>query len=165
MRSRIANAFNAWLRREYIGCDYIPISLTFEGPRTYDRRWVGFVKFPRKLVSALLLVGFSLSLAAPLAALSSSLARMACCKTGHSCCHRTHTGQQAGSGWKANAECPNQCGFAATAPFQGHFVPPAFSMSGASLPAVLAKAQAEPAGATSGAYLAFLYQLPPPALS
>ena len=116
----------------------------------------------RRLISALLLVCFSFAFAAPVFALQASQpATMACCKNGRaSCCHsrkRTKTG------WTAAATCPRHCGMPAATQFAADSVLSPESFRTAELVWNHIAPLAEQVHARSSFYLAFLYQLPPPA--
>jgi hypothetical protein len=116
---------------------------------------------PRRLISAILLLGFSLVFAAPMFALyEAQSAKMSCCRRGQgSCCHNK---RQTGPGFAASTECSRQCSVGVVTPPMGGALAPS--------PESVAAGQvfhshvfvAEEIHSRSTSYLAFLYQLPPP---
>jgi hypothetical protein len=118
---------------------------------------------PRRLISASLLLGICLAITAPLFTLyaASHSTTMSCCKRGKgACCHRSKS--PTGSKFAAGSECARQCSLtAASAQFGTSLVPALLCLAFASaLYAVLSTVEAVHSQST--AYLAFLYQLPPP---
>ena len=119
----------------------------------------------RRLISASLLLGVCLALAAPLFALyaASHSATMSCCRRGTgACCHRS---KFAGAQFAAGSECARQCSLAVAAPqLAGSLVSALLCLIvGAAF--YFAVTKLELAVSRSTAYLAFLYQLPPPIAS
>src|SRR3954467_1718257 len=69
----------------------------------------------RRLISAIVLLGFSLGFAAPMFALyAAQSAKMACCRRAPgSCCH---TRRHSGPGFAASTDCSSQCSLSALTP-------------------------------------------------
>ena len=116
---------------------------------------------PRRFISAILLLGFSLVFAAPMLALyAAQSAKMSCCRRGPGLC--CHTKRQTGPGFAASTECSRQCSLGAAAPQIGGSVAgsPETSVAGHAFHSLVFVAEENHSRSTS--YLAFLYQLPPP---
>ena len=115
----------------------------------------------RRLISAVLLLGFCLAFAAPMFALhAAESAKMACCKRGQgNCCH---TRRHKDVSFEASTESASQCRLGA-ASLQPCGLLAAPAESGITAPAFHSPVSAvEEALSRSSSYLAFLYQLPPP---
>src|ERR1051326_1721411 len=118
----------------------------------------------RRLISALLLVCFSLLFAGPVFAVyAQQPGKMACCKSGRGAC--CHTKRRTESGWTAVNDCPQRCGMPAVSLLAADSLLPSASSHAAELvwhPVAPAFGQVY---ARASFYLAFLYQLPPPVSS
>jgi hypothetical protein len=116
----------------------------------------------RRLISALLLVCFSVTFATPVFAIyAQQSAKLSCCKPGRHACCKMHSRQRTETGWAAAPECNRQCSINSTAPLIGDSALHSVSSQAAEpLSNVLAAFEENRAHSTS--YLAFLYQLPPP---
>src|SRR6184192_2930333 len=114
----------------------------------------------RRLISASLLFGLCLFLAAPALALyAADSGKMACCKRGGTCCH---TRRHSETGFEGSTECAAPCSLAATSSGVAG-ITAAIAQSGpAELTFHSAFGVAEGIHSQSTSYQAFLYQLPPP---
>ena len=119
----------------------------------------------RRLTSGVLLLGFYLALIAPALTLYAAEAKMSCCKRSRGLCCKMHQKQRTETGWVGGSECSRPCGENAVSPQTGDSLV-AVSASGAVDSAIQPLIfQPEAARSRSTSYLAFLYQLPPPALA
>jgi hypothetical protein len=119
---------------------------------------------PRRLISALLLLGFSLAFAAPVFALYSAEAeKMACCRRGAGGCCKHHAKQRTEPGFAAENGCARQCSLGAESAQMGASLAPLSETAAVeSCAHCLPVAAPEEAYSRSTAYPAFLYELPPP---
>ena len=116
---------------------------------------------PRRLISAALLLAFSLVFAAPMFAVyAAEAAKMSCCKRGPGAC--CHTRRLKGPGLTASTECSRQSSPGAVAPQMGGSLARSPEVDVAGQVSHSPVFVAEEVNSRSTSYLAFLYQLPPP---
>lgn len=118
------------------------------------------------ITGALLLLSLLAPSAAPLAALLPKDPPANCCKARkHSCCceNIAEAGSQtaSNSSWTAEQGCPNNCRRSAGLPHSRTIYGSTYLLLHQFIPSVALLSSDEPVGARS-AYLAFLYQRPPP---
>jgi hypothetical protein len=122
-----------------------------------------FASAPRRLVALILLLGFGAAFASPVLAMQAShAAKMKCCKRGKGACCKRHK-PSTGPAWTAINTCAAQCSTAAPATQLGGFEAPAAVASHAAVYDEVDAGAADHVAQGPGSYLAFLYQLPPPA--
>jgi hypothetical protein len=116
----------------------------------------------RRLTSAILLVAFALGVAAPaIAAHAAEAAKMSCCRReSGACCHSKRHSE---SGFEAAAECATECRLGSAVPQSGaaEAAAPARAAGGPDVVSLAIPAR-EQSRSRATAYLAFLYQIPPP---